>query len=736
MRTHLKQRVTITAYMAARNAIRSGIRLLLLVCLPTLAAAQDEEETFSPERLEGIARNMKPVWEDKDPDLTIQLVPEKWQQESGVILAQKTRFSFDKDANKLAVYEITRRRIWLNDRDAIHAFSAVFFRIGSPNDAAGIRILKTNGTVVNVSLRNAIYVEDPSEVPTTYQPYIGKASTYKDKSRSRVLFYKVAIPDLAPGDIIDYATIFYDDNTVKKMSFYEFEPIYYVCAREYPVVSQKFIIDTDANSFVNSKATMGAPDFRETGNPEADYSWEDRNREKIRDSRWVNSLIDLPVVKFQIVFSRTENREDLFIGERGALKQALPPAELANKMNRLYERLDGSMYHAMAKNYLRQIGYSNLSEEEFIQKTYYILRHLSHFIADGFSSELFASCLMQCLDLKKIPYQLVVTTPMNLTRLEHILFRSEPECLVRVRDRYICNATVFSNPFDLREEFLGAPAYVITRGRNPTATPVTLPGTQADDHVATFTTEATLDTATRDLVVTQQRAITGLSKKWYNKEALTHTSALDDDHRSYGGEDDIRAQLRGDALQRFEEKQRERKKEDPARKRSFMEEVLLQDYVNLSEYQEFTLNSDGRTWRKQELNYTNRFLLSDMVKGAGGNLLIPVPALMGEPLFLSMEERQRDRDAWLGFPRGQRHIIRFIIPQGYRAVGVSNLNVNLTNETGTFAVQASVEGQVLTLLVKKVYKQAVVKKEEWPAFVTLLDAAFMFTQRKVLLKKQ
>ena len=74
-----------------------------------------------------------------------------------------------------------------------------------------------------------------------------------------------------------------------------------------------------------------------------------------------------------------------------------------------------------------------MREEDFIQKTYYILRHMSHYRANGFSSELFASCLTQCLDLRKIPYDLVVTTPATLTKPENIIFRTEPEWMVRVK---------------------------------------------------------------------------------------------------------------------------------------------------------------------------------------------------------------------------------------------------------------------------------------------------------------
>jgi hypothetical protein len=722
--------------------MKKSFYLILFSFIAVNVAAQEDEDTFSPSKLESIAKNMKIIWDDGDADFTVTATPDKWKDESGVIIAQKTKFAFDKDANKLAVYEITRRRIKLNDRDAVNSYSSVYFRIGSANDGAGIKVIKSNGTVQDVSLRNAVYVEDASDVPSTFQPYIGKANTYYDKSKSRVIYYKIAIPDLDPGDIIDYGAIFYDDNTVKKMTYIEFDPIYFVCTREYPVLSQKFEIDTDNNSFVNSKSTMGAPLFKETGNSNADYSWEDRNREKLKDTRWVNSYVELPMVKFQIVFSKSENRSDLFIGDRGELKQNISPEELAKKMNNLYNRLDGSVYYSMAKAYLKQLGYGDMREEDFIQKTYYILRHMSHYRSNGFSSELFASCLTQCLDLRKIPYDLIVTTPSNLTRPENIIFRTEPEWMVRVKarlpdgqDKYIFNATIFSNPYDFKEEFLNTPAYIISLGKNPTATPVTLPASNPDENITTNTITASMDTSGRNMVIVHQKAILGLSKQFYNIQGLVYTTALDDDHRSYGGDDDVRASMRGTVLESYEDKLRERKREDKTRKLEYMKKALEDDYDNISAYTEFLLNTDGRTWRKQELNYTNKFELSDMVKLAGDNLLVSVPGLVGEQLFLSQDERKRDADAFMSFPRSSRNIINFTIPDGYKVVGVQNLNTNIDNEAGTFAVLASVEGNKLNLLVKKVYKQTTIKKENWPRLLEMLDAAFNFSQKKILLKK-
>ena len=711
------------------------ILFLIIASFNIVLSFAQEEDTFSPSRLESIASNMKPVWNEADPDFSVSSIPAKWNDESAVIISQKTKFSFDKDASKLAVYEITRRRIKLIDRDAVNAYSTVYFRIGSVHDAAGVKVIKQNGTVQDVSLKNAVYMENAGDVPSNFQPYIGKASTYLDKSKSRIIYYKVAIPDLDPGDIIDYGTIFYDDNTVKKMSYLEFDPIYFVCAREYPVISQKFEIYSDNNSFVNSKSTMGAPAFKESGGNGANYSWEDRDREKMSDTRWVNRMIELPMVKFQIVFSKSENRSDLFIGDRGELKQNISPDELAKKMNNLYNRLDGSFYYSMAKNYLRQIGYMEMREDDFISKTYYVLRHMSFYKANGFSSEMFASCFTQCLDLRNIPYELIVTTPSTLTKPENIIFRTEPEWLVRVKGKYVFNATPFSNPFDMKEEFLNVPAFVISLGKNPTASPIQLPGGQADENITTNTVTATMDTASRNMTVVLQRAVSGLSKQFYNSQGLAYTTAFDDDHKSYGGEDDVRGSMKGSALETFEERLRERKKEDLVKKIEYMKEELEADFDNITRYIKFVLNADGRTFKKQELNYTNTFELADMVKLADKNLLVSVPALMGQQLYISADERNREMDAWMGFPRSLRNIIKFTIPDGYRAVGIQNLNTSVDNEAGTFAVLASLEGNTLSILVKKIYKNAIVKKENWSKLLEMLDAAFNFSQKKILLKK-
>jgi len=709
--------------------------LYILTLFITSTTQAQDDDTFSPAKLESIATNMRPVLNDGDADFNSTSSPDKWKDESGVILAQKTSFTFDKDANKLAVYEITHRRIKLLDRDAVNNYSSFYFRIGSSRDGASIRIIKANGTIQDVSLRNALYVEDNSDVPGTFLPYIGKASTVIDKSKSNIIYYKLAVPDLDPGDIIDYATIFYDDNTVKKMNYIEFDPIYYVCTREYPVVSQKFSIETDDKSFVSSKSLNGAPEFKETGSGTILYTWEDRNRDKITDTRWINHMAQLPFLKFQIIFSRQENRSDLFIGDKGELKKNISPEEMAVKINSMYNKMNPAYTISGINYYLKQINASDLRDDDYIQKLYYIIRHIGAVRGNGIGSETFAYCMMEKLGSKKIPYELVVTAAYTLSSPGDIIFRTEPEWIIRVKDKYIFNPTAFSNPYDFRENFLNTQAYIIKLGKNPTATPVTIDNNTPEQNITINSIDAVIDTATQNLVITAKRSATGLSKNNYNYQGLAYTTSFDDDYRSYGGEDDVRATLKGPQLEAYEDRLRERKKEDKVKKLEYMKAQYKEDFDNIDKYTEFILNSDGRSWKKQELSFTSKFEIRDMVMRAGKNLLVSVPGLIGDQLYVDQDERKREYDAHMSFPRTIKNEITFTIPEGYKAVGVNNLNMVVENETGAFKVKATVEGNQLKILTMKIYKSIYVKKENWNNLLQFIDAAFNFSQKKILLKK-
>lgn len=728
------------------------IRQYLVVFL-LLSGLAGYGQTIKEEVALASEKNMLPVWNENDPNFTPNQVPKKWDGFSGVIIAQKTKFVFDKasGADKLNVFETGRRKIKLQDKGAVGAYSEFYFRRGHPNDGFSLRIIKADGTVDTVSLLTAVLVEDVSDVPSLFTPYFDKQNTIKDKTKSANIYFKLAVSNLEPGDIIDYCYTVYNDNDVSRMSSLEFDPIYYVCHREYPVVSQQFEINTDEKSYVNSKSINGAPEFRESkANGYNVFAWEDKDREKIKDTRWVNEYMVLPMLKFQIIYSKNNDAEDLFISDRGELKKSITPEELARKVNRIYEKMDASGGRKLTQDniianyttsllsnteYLLRKGEAyDLGDEEFIKRVYYISRHLYGLYGNRLGSQYFAYVLLQKLRKKNIPAELIVTTSNSVTEMKDVIFGTELEWLVKAKNKFIFSFSANSNPFDLKDDFLENDAYVITLGKSPTATPIKLPGTTPDDNLNTTTIDAAMDERYENMKVTMVNTYKGIAKEDNDGPPLAYTNVYDNDYLSYYGDNEI-DQLPEKKREEIERLMRAKREEFKKRKPEYMKRFLQNEFSNVVQYDNFLLITDGRTFNKQELKYSETFVLGDLTRKAGNNYLISIPALMGGQTQVKPEDRIRKYDLNVRNPRAYTWEISFAIPAGYTVKGLADLNISVENETGLFTSKAVVEGTILKLSIKKAYKQTQIKKEDFGKMLEFIDAAYDFSQRRILLKK-
>ena len=723
--------------------------LLLAVLLNATTFAQ----TIKEELANKLQSNMDAVWKEADTDFSSNQIPDKWQGFSGVIIAQKIKFVFDKGsgADKLNVYETTHRKIKLLDKDGVNSFSEFYFRRGHENDGFALHIIKADGTVDTISLLTAVLVEDNDDVPGTFTPYFEKQSTIKNKTKSENIYFKLAVSDLEPGDIIDYASTVFNDNDAAKMNSLEFDPVYYLCHRGYPVMSQKFEINTDDKSYVNSKSINGAPEFKEgsVGGYKT-FTWEDRDREKIKDTRWVNEYMVLPMTKFQIIYSKNNNAEDLFISDRGELKKSITPEELAKKVNGIYDKMDASagkkitqdnILAAYSTSLLNQTEYFlrkgeayDLNDDDFIKRVYYILRHSNGLYGKRLASQFFAYVMLEKLKRKNIPAELIITTDNSVTQMNNVIFGTELQWLVRAKNKYVFNFSANSNPFDLKDDYLGNEAYAVTIGKNPTATAVTLPVTTAEENYSNTTIDASMDENLEKTNITSTSAYKGISKHDNEGPALNYTNVYDVDYLAYFGDND---------LDQLPEKKRDeidrlifaKKEEFKKRKPVYMKGQLQNEYSNVVSYDNFNLITDGRTFNKQELKYTEKFVLGDLTRKAGKNYLVNVPLLMGGQNQVKPEDRQRKYDIDVRYPHTLNWDINYTIPAGFIVKGLADLNQNVENETGAFITRATIEGNLLKLNIKKIYKQTKIKKEDFGKMLEFIDAAYNFSQRKILLKR-
>ena len=723
--------------------------LLVAVLINATTFAQTIKEDLANK----LQSNMDAVWKEADVDFSSNQIPEKWKGFSGVIIAQKVKFVFDKGSgvDKLNVYETTHRKIKLLDKDGVNSFSEFYFRRGHENDGFALHIIKADGTVDTVSLLTAVLVEDNDDVPGTFTPYFEKQSTIKNKTKSENIYFKLAVSNLEPGDIIDYASTVFNDNDAAKMNSLEFDPIYYLCHRSYPVVSQKFEINTDEKSYVNSKSINGAPEFKEgSAGGYKTFTWEDKDREKIKDTRWVNEYMVLPMTKFQIIYSKNNNAEDLFISDRGELKKSITPEELAKKVNGIYEKMDASAGKKVTQDnilaayttgllsqteyYLRKGEAYDLNDDDFIKRVYYILRHTNGLYGKRLGSQFFAYVMLEKLKRKNIVAELIITTDNSTTEMGNVIFGTELQWLVKAKNKYVFNFSTNSNPFDLKDDHLGNEAYTVTLGKNPTATAITLPVTTPVENYSNTIIDASMDENLEKTNITSTSSYKGISKNDNEGPALNYTNVYDVDYLAYFGDND---------LDELPEKRREeidrlifaKKEEFKKRKPVYMKGQLQNEYSNVMSYDNFTLITDGRTFNKQELKYTEKFVLGDLTRKAGKNYLVNVPLLMGGQVQVKPEDRQRKYDIDVRYPHTLTWDINYTIPAGFTVKGLLGLNQSVENETGAFITKATIEGNVLKLNIKKTYKQTKIKKENFDKMLEFIDAAYNFSQRKILLKR-
>ena len=75
------------------------------------------------------------------------------------------------------------------------------------------------------------------------------------------------------------------------------------------------------------------------------------------------------------------------------------------------------------------------------------------------------------------------------------------------------------------------------------------------------------------------------------------------------------------------------------------------------------------------------------------------------------------------------------VPEGYTVKGLESLNKTVDNVCGSLVTTATMEGANLVIDVRKVYKGGHFESGQWKQLVDVMDAAYNFSQAKVILKK-
>ena len=694
------------------------------------------------------------VFSEYEDEFQAMSAPEEYKDESAVILKEKTHLSFLSRRAGQVCKGIVRRRILIQQASELETFTEYYYQ---ESDIAGLKHIKPDGTVIEIDLENAIKVE--SEIPSYYRNGFQKQA-----------YYKTAIPNLEVGDIIDSYKVFaeyYTSGEIELMS---------TISSEYPMVSFDVIVDVDDKWTFRRRAFNTDNEFvlsREQGVDKKGnqskgvkrYILNESNLASAKYERWAYPFMTNPgiklmgVTKASVYYDRSDkSQKKLDISEefRGAMATN---GQYVGAMMPIMKKIYKSAIKKKSDKEKPDIIYNAFKYFNAVNNTMDIteamrfnegdLHYLSHNYAslnDGWFSAMYS----HILNKEGIKSHIAMVVPEYLGGIDAAVTSSEIEYGVYVPsvDKYYWTVDNYRAPGDEYNKVMGATGYLMPyadrSSRNPSKKSITIPYSNHKKN-----TNETIMTVTvnedNSMDFDRTLKLTGLYKTDYNSFLLYHTffgkeNILDfctSDHKEKILDYEVNGFTKkaarkmntslGELGQEVDEYYEIRDKN--------IDEWIKGDF-RVDEIQDFETVSFGTSQKDNNLETKMQFTSSEYIKKAGPNLIFEIGALISPQVELSDEEiNERERDAFINYEKTISNDITVTLPAGLTAHGLDALQFNVDNDYGSFVSTVIQDGQILKINTSKIYKKTLVPIANWNDLAEMLEAAYQFTQQKVILKK-
>jgi hypothetical protein len=698
------------------------------------------------------------LWGEADADFDNNIIPARWGDASAIVMGYKKHLAFDREGyflrkkKDLEILEKRRFKIKLMDNNSVRTFSTLYFRYASKKDGFGVKVRKADGTVQDVPLGKAVAIEDKDDVPEFFKGTLDRQVSKRDE------YYKVPVSNLQPGDILEYVSVTFNVKDVtprNSMMFYQgsaaflFDDQYELCNKAYPVMLNKIVVETDQNTFLSSRSLNGAPEFKVTKNGSNDvFTWTDRDRERLKDVNFLNEYTTIPLLKFSLTYASNFSPKALFIGEAGQLKNKFDEKEIVIKARAILKISQKATITYYSSDYMQNFSFSassitkdvwsflkdededELEGEDYIMAAYKTICGAMNYNA---TDKIFVCSFANLMEKKKIPYQVMVTTPNNLTQPGDIISENEFVWLIKVGNHFIFRPYGTNFIDDVYPEYAGNTAYVVSGDETGTVTKVIIPAMKSGENTFNESYTVGFNTDTEKYAVTN----TVTQKGFYTMAARLNIGTLGTRgiYYYFPCKQPVVKKNRKKKEKTYAEYENtvaykaELKKAMDLQKKEYENE-----FGNNLTYDTLLLNSYGNCAASPEFIYTEKFSFKKKQRKAGKKILLNLPAIIGSQLHIKDDERQRQYDANVRFPRNLGFTVKFAVPEGFTLEGLKSLETSIDNEAGNFICTTSLANDTATIKILKSYKLLEVPKEKWPLLVAFTDAAYNFTQKLVLLK--
>lgn len=719
----------------------------VLLFLPIQAQTKIEDEY----RIES-EKMRKIIWAWKDPKFKVHEIPAVYGSSSKVIIAHHVELNaegksknivfFSSKINTQNVSEIIREVIKLNDKNAVTSYSEISFTqflksSGFNSDQIsstmiGVRVIKPNGVVQEIDADDVVLTE----------------------KSNKSMKAKLAIPDLQPGDIIDY----YVANVTKSNNDFSSKQYVLKFFDDAPIMSYSFHGELGKKYGLIYQSYNGAPKFKLGTNDEENIVFDIANKDMqaFETNLWISVPRQLPFIRFNIYLPLFTRKPGEIVEVKDNIKaynslwtDIYSERVLLENEKREYKHISSEAIEAV---YRSGKEYKNLSLSEQSEQQYYTFRfhkilpfdiaNFSNSINLPFEEFNGASVqLLYLLDVAGIKANVIASDYRLGYRFSEAMqkYDFQKTTYIPEIDKYLSIESIFDLPFQVPVELEGAKESTIIdmkkiKGQMGPKVPISNSGSNARIEKYSLKLlpeknglEAKRHTTLKGYYkIDLQRALV-LYEDYYEQERLAlgeKKSILEVIEESKNGK--LKAEEVRNAFAEARKKQKEAFLKDAM-------EWLGQDIVDQTNT---TIHCLGVRNTNPDFIYSSSFNINGMVKKAGNNCIVEIGKILGEPLKVKEDQRNRNLDIYMPFARSIEYEIALDIPDGFSAEGVNALNVNVNNETGFFIAEATTSDKQVIIKIKKHYLHNFEPAANFDKLNEFMDAASAWTDSKLLFKKK
>lgn len=692
------------------------------------------------------------IWAWDKPEFKNYNVPEKYKDESAVILALheevyatgSTRirytgrgilgFGLNKELNYMHVY---RKMTKLNDKKALKDNAEIQFKESDKTfgiysktiykNVVGVRVIKANGTIREVDVSEAVSITEG-----------------KDDKESKK---KLAVSDLEVGDILD---VFYHEEG--RIDYMNIPEQVFTFASKYPILSYSVHCELSKSMTSEYRLLNGAPDFTQSTNSDGDIVLDIKQTDipKIPESKWLSPYRQFPTIRLCVLYNSNKKIYKPQSARGKGVYKNIPAEQILEDAMHTY---NGSTYYLVAKALNKQIK-EHIKKNPAIDKKQlaeYIQLALLHNV-QLFSSiryKTYIATLGMLFTKNKIDYKLgFVTDRFDVRYNDAIAYWDYYVVLVANQDSQVFGPPRNRYHIGPYASYEGETVQMVVPKTYNTINFSNLSKKQSEMVVPVSNAEQNMNRTEMAVRLTNDNPLTlDINRKTLLSGHQTNGRYADlilaSDWR------DCVARWLGEKtyIEKLQEKANKNKKEiesyeaslAKARKDKETEiknEIQYYHDIEVKELSEYSFPVLGVTPDEPQMIYDVKYTIDGFVKRAGNNYILDAGKLIGSQLTLDESDQQRSLDIYMPYARGYEHEIKVEIPAGYTAENIHVLNKSVNNECGTFVSSADINGSTLYIKAKKIYKHNYEPASNWDKLIEMIDAANEFYAQSIILKKK